>query len=204
MSSRVCPHCGATNPDSAIITLCRRCGGSLESTALPPAVPRGVWLSGSAPTPPSPPPPPLPVPRPPWERAALPDDLGTAEASEPAVDMPPPPGLGLASPYADWPLRLPIWLHLTLDIIVTMASFLGFPMLVATRGEAFVPQWCPAPVAFLGSAVVALLTMRLLFGHVVLGRCPRCGGGAKMRTGRPITYHCQACGHVHRSKVSGG
>jgi hypothetical protein len=148
----------------------------------------------------------MPIARPQWPTAQLPPDIGMPDAAETAEPTPLPPAIGLGSAYADWPFRLPIALHMVLYILGTMAGFLGGPWLImsATRHLSALPHWFPAPVAFLGSAVVGLMATRLIFRYLILGRCPKCGGGAMVHGGRPITYHCQACGHVHRSSVSGG
>ncbi len=200
---RTCPHCGAANPTSAIVTLCRKCGKSLSDTVLPPPVPRGAHPSPTAAPTPAPPPPPLPIPRPPWEASGLPDDLGTPDDAEPeSPSVPPMTGLPPAS--ADWPLRLPIGLHLALSILATMAAFIGLPILLMTRGIRSLPHWLPFPVLFFGGAVLGVLVARAAFRFLILGICPQCGRAARMQAGRPITYHCLACGHVHRTPVSGG
>ncbi|MBM3501683.1 MAG: hypothetical protein FJX74_23770 [Armatimonadetes bacterium] len=200
MAKRTCPHCGGENPVSTLVTLCRHCGRGLDRASLPPPVPRGVRLPD--PEPPPPPPPPLPIVRLPWDTPSLPGDVGTPEEVGPT---PEPPAIGPGSAYADWPLRLPIALHLVLYAVGTMAGFLGGPYLVlpATRHLSALAEWS-RPVAFLGSALGGLIAAKLLFRYVILGRCPKCKAGAMFRGGRPITYHCQACGYVHRSSVSGG
>ena len=201
---RICPHCGAADPASGIVTLCRKCGKPLADTVLPSPVPLGARPSPTVPSVPSAPPPPMPIPKPPWEGPGLPDDLGVAEEAEAGSETPQPPSFGLGSPHADWPLRLPIALHLTLYILGTMAGFMGLPMLLMSRGLPLLPQWLPMPIAFLGSGIVGLTLAKLAFRFLILGRCPKCGGAARVRDGRPMTYTCLVCGHVHRTSVSGG
>jgi len=183
-----------------VVTHCRSCGRGLSSTHLPAPVPRGANTASAEPS--STPPPPMPVVRPPWEAARLPDDLGVPEPDAP--QLPTPPTFGPGSAYADWPLRLPIALHLTLYTLGSMAAFLGVPWLMVTRVLGSLPRWLPAPVAFLGGAIAGLFLAKAAFRYLILGRCPKCKGGAVLRGGSPITYTCQACGHVHRSALSGG
>jgi hypothetical protein len=127
--------------------------------------------------------------------------------------------------------RMPIWMHLILQGVLTVAGYfggaiLGFctaaPLLMGmaalfrpAEGQPPVP---PAPGGW-GSALSGccsfLIGAPLFFGGAVLGgtqvqrlwlqyipaRCPSCGGGAYCQLGKPITYHCRSCGHVHATKV---
>jgi tRNA(Ile2) C34 agmatinyltransferase TiaS len=66
-----------------------------------------------------------------------------------------------------------------------------------------------------GVAVNILVAAPLFFGGAILGhglgerfavrclpaRCRECGGRTFYRAGRPITYRCPSCGHVHRTRV---
>ena len=113
-----------------------------------------------------------------------------------------------------WPL--PIWLHLTLTILVTVGGFFGGAFAGASlffgvwslAGGAigFAPdsscRTCACGVAFFGGALVGLLGGQILMTLCVPARCPRCGGRAYHRGGRPITYHCRDCRHVHATPVS--
>jgi hypothetical protein len=147
----------------------------------------------------------MPIPAPTAPRPELPPDIGAVadgDVAAPAERPPEPVGLE-PSAYANWPLTLPIAIHLPLYIISFMAGFLGMPLLVVTHRPSFVPQWL-TPIAFLGSALVGLFLVKLVFRLLILGRCPKCGGPARVRDGRPMTYTCMVCGHIHRTPVSGG
>jgi len=190
--ARVCPHCGAENPVSALVTLCRRCRRALDSAA-----------AGSV----LPPPVPMPSRSPGFAAEPLPSDIGSPTDEALADPSPPlsvsPPSVE-PSAYASWPFTLPIWLHLPLSIIATMAGFLGGAAFMGIRGPHLLPHWIPMPIGFFGGAILGLLSAKLIFGALILGRCPKCDGAARMKSGRPMTYTCQVCGHVHRTSVSGG
>ena len=63
-------------------------------------------------------------------------------------------------------------------------------------------------------ALLALILTDLLFRYVIPVRCPKCGGRARYRGSQtrknrfgakqkfPITYHCRACGHTHRTNIN--
>lgn len=91
-----------------------------------------------------------------------------------------------------WP---PIWMHLTLTILVTAACFFGG----AFGGTSL---FGAGGAAFFGGAVVGLAAGQLFMICCVPARCPKCGGRTYYRGGRPITYHCRDCGHVHATSVS--
>jgi hypothetical protein len=55
---------------------------------------------------------------------------------------------------------------------------------------------------FFGGAVLSGGQAQRLFLEYVPARCPACGGDTRCEIGRPITYHCRSCGHVHATKVS--
>jgi hypothetical protein len=108
-----------------------------------------------------------------------------------------------------WPV--PIWMHLTLTILVTAACFFGgvfggialFEVWSHTLGAAGdSPDACACAAFFFGGAVVGLATGQLLMICCVPARCPKCGGRTYYRGGRPITYHCRDCRHVHVTSLS--
>jgi hypothetical protein len=88
-------------------------------------------------------------------------------------------------------------MHLTLTILVTAACFFGG----AFGGTSLFGDWSMA-AAFFGGAVVGLAAGQLLMTCCVPARCPKCGGRTYYRGGRPITYHCRDCRHVHATSVS--
>ncbi|MBM3472563.1 MAG: transposase [Armatimonadetes bacterium] len=145
----------------------------------------------------------MPVPTPDLATSTLPPDIGLPTADEPADSPAMPPAI-VPSAQAQWPLRLPIPLHLPLYIITTMAGFLGGAFLGATRGPSLLPHGFPMPIVFFGGAILGLVVSKLIFALLILGLCPKCGGAARIKTGRPITYRCLACGHVRTTSVSGG
>jgi hypothetical protein len=112
-----------------------------------------------------------------------------------------------------WPL--PIWVHLTLTILVTVVCFFGGAFggislfsIAAAGAEDGGPDsssWaCTGAAFFFGGAVAGLVAGQLLMICGVPARCPRCGGRAYYKGGRPITYHCRDCPHVHATSVSEG
>lgn len=102
-----------------------------------------------------------------------------------------------------WPP--PIWMHLTLTVLVTAACFFGgaiggavaWSMAAASGAAGGGPDACAGGVLFFGGAVVALAAGQLLMIRCVPARCPKCGSRTYYRGGRPITYHCRDCRHVH-------
>ncbi|MBM3473805.1 MAG: hypothetical protein FJX75_11100 [Armatimonadetes bacterium] len=80
MATVTCPHCGAANRKSLIITTCQNCGGSLE---------------GAQPAPEGAVPPPAPP--------AIPSDLGKAPEETTEAPLPPPPPAP-AAPVAPTPV----------------------------------------------------------------------------------------------------
>lgn len=100
-----------------------------------------------------------------------------------------------------WPP--PTWMHLTFTVLVTVACFFGG----AFGGVAIIDAWqvtgtCAVGAFFLGGAVVGLAAGQILMICCVPARCPKCGGRAYYHGGRPITYHCRDCRHVHVTSVS--
>jgi hypothetical protein len=51
-------------------------------------------------------------------------------------------------------------------------------------------------VCFLGGGILGGWLVESLTRRVA-ARCPACGGRAYYHDGKPITYRCGACGHVH-------
>jgi hypothetical protein len=126
--------------------------------------------------------------------------------------------------------RMPIWMHLILQVVLTVSGFfggaiLGFctaaPLLVGLAALFRSAEGQPEPPgpggwgSALGGCCSFAIGAPLFFGGAALGggqvqrlwlqyvtaRCPKCGGGAYCKLGRPITYHCRSCGHVHATKV---
>jgi hypothetical protein len=141
------------------------------------------------------------------------------------AETPPPPVRTDAAPGPTAPggraWRMPVWLHPLLQVPLMAGSLFGggivgfftygLLMVGATRATraagaepgpaatavayAF-PLAVGIPCSFVG-AVVALAQARRLFFQYVPARCPRCGGAAYGKPGKPITYYCRACGHAH-------
>jgi hypothetical protein len=129
-----------------------------------------------------------------------------ASKGPPTAEAPPaPPPIPLAIHPEGLPrLALPTWLHLTLYTIASILGWLGAPWLFMLFHRTDALRWLPIPIGFIAAAFAGLFTIRLIFYKLIHGRCPRCGGPAALRGGRPITYTCRECGHVHASRVSGG
>jgi hypothetical protein len=109
----------------------------------------------------------------------------------------------------------PIWMHLTLTILVTAACFFGgafggtslFRAWSMAAGTASVgpdssSRTCAGGAFFFGGAIVGLATGQLLVACCVPARCPKCGGRTYYKGGRPITYQCRDCRHIHATSVS--
>ena len=95
----ICPHCGAENPHSPIVTMCSKCFGSLDGAK--PAAPAAPAADGPVPTAPvttialspsSAPVPPVPMPPRPPDAPTTP-----APPPPPAPQPPPPPSAGAQS-----------------------------------------------------------------------------------------------------------
>ena len=111
-----------------------------------------------------------------------------------------------------WPP--PIWMHLTLTVLVTAACFCGcafggfgawsmaFPSGATGVGPDSSSRTWASGAFFFGGAIVGLAAGQLLMICCVPARCPKCGGRTYYRGGRPITYHCRDCRHVHATSVS--
>lgn len=116
---------------------------------------------------------------------------------------------------------MPIPLHLTLLILSNVTALLGgfilgmgtyetirssLPDILQEKVVAFI-------VFGMLPAALGLLLVGFVFRHLIAGRCPKCGGRSIYHAGRrekaifggtnkvPITYHCQECGYVHRTRV---
>jgi hypothetical protein len=111
---------------------------------------------------------------------------------------------------------MPIWVHLILTILCSIVGAFGGVIIGAGAAWLVIVglHWLG-----LGGNVVSLLVGAPLFiGGTLLGvnlgaafavyclpaRCPNCGGRTYYRPGRPITYHCRSCRHVHDTGVGGG
>lgn len=116
---------------------------------------------------------------------------------------------------------MPIPLHLALLILTSIAALLGGFML-GMSGYEFLRLSLPAVlqekiagfiVFGLLPAALGVLVTRFVFRYLVTGRCPRCEGRSIYRPSdhrknvfgvkqpQPITYSCQECGHVHRTRI---
>ncbi|MFE8072599.1 hypothetical protein QQM79_16185 [Marinobacteraceae bacterium S3BR75-40.1] len=114
-----------------------------------------------------------------------------------------------------------IRLHLTLLFITSIAALLGGFMLGMTLHENLQPS-LPAILqenisAFIVfgmlPAALGILLTRVVFQYLITASCSKCGGQLVYHPSRlekavmggfnqvPVTYHCRACGYVHRTKV---
>ena len=99
---------------------------------------------------------------------------------------------------------MPIGLHLFLSILSQAVGALGCAFLVMTHTKQIEAMGINDTFAFFGSFILGSVIPRLLFKYLIPASCPECGDRAIFRGGRPITYHCKACGHVHRTSISEG
>ncbi len=113
----------------------------------------------------------------------------------------------------------PPWLHLLLTFVLTPVGLFGgalvvyglfLAVVIATGlgqpggGAKAVVLGLLAVVSFVGGAALGLRFVVGTFTRHIAARCPACGGEAYYQDGRPITYLCVVCGHVHASIWSSG
>ncbi len=116
---------------------------------------------------------------------------------------------------------MPIRLHLGLLFITQIICLIGGFMLGMSIHEVLAPslpeilqdKYVRFIVFGMLPAAAGLYAAGLLFRYVIVARCPECGGRSIYHASRyekavfggkskvPITYHCQVCGHIHRTNV---
>lgn len=116
---------------------------------------------------------------------------------------------------------MPIPLHLTLLFLANIAALLSGFMLGMSAHETIRPSLPDIlqvkEVVFIVfgmvPAALALLVTGFVFRNLIVGRCPKCGGRSIYHASRkekailggynkvPITYHCEECGYVHRTRI---
>jgi ribosomal protein L37AE/L43A len=199
MTATICPHCGAENLTSPLITLCEPCGEPLSDAAKQdgPVLPR----PDAAVRPPEPPvfpvlrPPEAPPPLMPTAPSGSPPPRQGAQPTPPAIA---PTGFAI-------PLRLHTGLFVALPPICGFLGFALFGLLMFTEQLDVLPLGSFGhTIAFFGLTLGGVQLPRLLLMHVVPARCPQCGGPTKVRGTRPMTYQCRVCGHLHRTSTSEG
>ncbi len=99
---------------------------------------------------------------------------------------------------------IPIWLHLTLITIAQFGGALAAAVLVMVNMRSVEGFGLNGTFAFFGAFILGYLMPRLVMKYVISARCPQCGGGARFRGGRPISYVCRECGHDHQTNVYEG
>lgn len=117
---------------------------------------------------------------------------------------------------------MPIRLHLFLLFTTKIAALIGGFLLGMNLHEAIqasLPDILNEKIVRffmfgLLPALLALILTDLLFLYAIPARCPKCGGRARYRGSQtrknrfgarqkiPITYHCQGCGHTHRTNIN--
>ena len=116
---------------------------------------------------------------------------------------------------------MPIPLHLTLLFLANIAALIG-GFIVGMSTHEIIRSSLPdilqvKQVVFIVfgmmPAALALLVTGFVFRHLIVGRCPKCSGRSIYHASRtekaifggsnkvPITYHCKACGYVHRTRI---
>jgi hypothetical protein len=108
---------------------------------------------------------------------------------------------------------MPIWLHLILTILCSIVGFFGggicgafaamftIGALHAAGIEGLVVNFLVGIPLFFGGAIGGLGLGTAFAVYCLPARCPQCGGRTYYRSGRPITYRCGCCGHVHATCV---
>lgn len=126
-------------------------------------------------------------------------------------------GLERASRMPDMPIRLHLFLVVAAGIVALLAGFM-LGMDYYTTYRATLPallQYKEVGFILFGMVPAALANylMTRMLQYLVIARCPECGGRTRYRAMHrernvfgvkekvPITYHCQVCGHVHRTRV---
>lgn len=95
-------------------------------------------------------------------------------------------------------------IHLALGIAVEAAGMIAaFILFVRFVFSSQLSVFLQVPI-FLAAAVAGMALPRAVFRRLVRARCGQCGGRADPRDGRPITYVCRSCGHVHDTGVRDG
>jgi hypothetical protein len=95
-------------------------------------------------------------------------------------------------------------LHLALGIVVEAAGMIvALILFIRFVFSSQLPGYLQVPI-FLAAAVAGMALPRAVFRSLVRARCAQCGGPADRRDGRPITYVCRLCGHVHDTGVRDG
>ncbi len=92
-----------------------------------------------------------------------------------------------------------IWLHLTLSISLCFVW-------------AIVMFFVLHKIPMNGTLRIIIIGISILIGGLFIQRrfsqipatCPNCGGPSYYHGGRPITYQCSKCGHIHTTIVSEG
>jgi len=99
--------------------------------------------------------------------------------------------------------KMPIGAHL---ILMMVCQFAGcFAVGSALMNRAMRTQGGIGSVLLaVGAAMATFCILQLLFTFVIPARCPNCGGRAFCRGGRPITYICSKCSHVHTTELGLG
>lgn len=111
---------------------------------------------------------------------------------------------------------VPIWLHLTLGVVLMLVGMaggaivgirtssgivalaLGGPWAAWTKGLESVDGLVYIPFVFAGIILTGVQTRRL-FRAIVPARCPRCGGPAHAEWGSTVRYRCRACQGVQET-----
>jgi hypothetical protein len=108
---------------------------------------------------------------------------------------------------------MPIWLYLILTPLCSFVGYFGGDNLgafarmftiSALHGlgvEGVAVNFLLGVPLFFGGALVGLGLCTAFAVYYIPGRCPQCGGRTYYRPGRPTTYRCGSCGHVHATRA---
>lgn len=99
---------------------------------------------------------------------------------------------------------MPAGMHLTLLVASEAVGGTLASVLVALNLARAGVRGIPLLLAFFVAAHLGVTIPRLVFTYWVHARCRKCNGRSRFHGGYPFTYHCAACGHVHRSRFGEG
>jgi len=99
---------------------------------------------------------------------------------------------------------VPIRLHLSLLIGGQVLGCFLLPLAALVSHKKLQAMGLNFVVVAFVAFILGYFVPRLILRYAILASCPKCGAPASFRGGRPITYHCTACGHVHRTGVFEG
>ena len=99
---------------------------------------------------------------------------------------------------------MPIGLHLTLTLVLEFGGGVALLFFAVFHREYVEALGINRNLAAVAGLILGGSVPRLVMQFLVPAKCPRCAGRSFLHGGRPITYHCRGCGHVHTTSISDG